>query len=436
VSQKIQDDIFIIPIQEEKYIFYFPLRKGVMYGDIKAKTIIEKFIADDFLSATEKATKTFKMLEQLMAAPIIISYFNKIDAFDFDSITVLLTNKCNLNCSYCFSKISRNNNTINFEKLKIFLDFYIAKIIEFKKDEFIVSFLGGGEPTIEWEILVNTVNYIKEKCQGHLSTKFVLTTNCTLLDYSKLNWIEKNIYRLSVSTDILEEVQNTQRKPKANNCSQFTIIDENIKLLQNYNIKFIIRSTVTNVNVNLMKEMVEYAKMNYPHCKYIQLEPVNNKLSYQKQVLNYDIFIEEFYRARNYGKQNGIEVTCSIINTINKNQFHHCNGEYCITPENDIVLCHRISRNDDDYDLFYYGNISSQVRLDYNKLLSFRKFNALTIPECIKCFVKYQCAGNCLTGKYEGDKYTVYTEVCDFVRAFYIEYLKEVVGLGKYCMVI
>jgi uncharacterized protein len=429
LSQRIQDDIFIIPIQNEKYIFYFPLRKGIMYGDNKAKTIIEKFITDDSLTVAEKTTKTFKMLEQLKAAPVISSDFDKIDDFVFNNITVLLTNKCNLNCSYCFSKKSRNNESLDFDKIKMFFDFYITKLRDSKKKEFIVSFLGGGEPTIEWENLVNTVNYIKSICHECLSPIFVLTTNCTLLDDFKLKWIEKNIYRLCVSTDILEEVQNTQRKPKNSAYSHFAVIDENIKRLQNYNIRFIIRATITDVNVNLMKEMIEYSNMHYPHCKYIQLEPVNSKLSYETQKLNYELYIEEFFKARNYGKQNGIEVTCSIMNSMNKNQLHHCNGEICITPENDIVLCHRTSRNDNDFDFFNYGHIGSQIKIDYDKLMSFRKFNALTIPECKKCFAKYQCAGCCLTGKYEGDKYSVYADVCAFVKTFYIEYLKEIVGL-------
>lgn len=91
---------------------------------------------------------------------------------------VVLTEKCNLNCKYCY--IKQKENMMSKE---IFLDIYKKFDKPFQLDLF------GGEPLINWEL----IKFIVEKCKQDENCKRIcLYTNGLLLDDEKISFIQKN----------------------------------------------------------------------------------------------------------------------------------------------------------------------------------------------------------------------------------------------------
>jgi sulfatase maturation enzyme AslB (radical SAM superfamily) len=101
------------------------------------------------------------------------------------------TKRCNLNCTYCYEedKIS----TYTQDEIQTVLD----NIIKNSPDEFMLEFL-GGEPMIAWDHIVFTVEYMKGKGK---KVDFTITTNGTIIDDEKIDFIKKNNITWAVSVD-------------------------------------------------------------------------------------------------------------------------------------------------------------------------------------------------------------------------------------------
>lgn len=83
------------------------------------------------------------------------------------SITLTLTNNCNLCCSYCFEH-EKSNERMSFETAKAIIDKELPREVNSEETFYIELF--GGEPFLEFELIKQIYDY-------------VLTT------YPKINWI-------------------------------------------------------------------------------------------------------------------------------------------------------------------------------------------------------------------------------------------------------
>ncbi|MCF7862097.1 radical SAM protein [Candidatus Woesearchaeota archaeon] len=99
--------------------------------------------------------------------------------------TIILTEKCNLDCSYCYVFKSNKSSCLNtIEKTLCFLGSNFDQII-----------LSGGEPILKWDLIKRIVEWNKKR-------SFVgIPTNGLLLDEDKLNYAERNGINFAISID-------------------------------------------------------------------------------------------------------------------------------------------------------------------------------------------------------------------------------------------
>lgn len=76
------------------------------------------------------------------------TYLDNINAYPFNEIYISLTNKCNLNCIYCFNKDERNKAQQDKNYKALSLKDYSDVIIQFKKLKGERVVFTGGEPTL------------------------------------------------------------------------------------------------------------------------------------------------------------------------------------------------------------------------------------------------------------------------------------------------
>ncbi len=415
-------DVFIIKSHfNNKHIIYAPLRRRLFWAnDVAAEQIANRLDAkadvNDDLNDTIK-----KYVQELVSTPPVS--VTPEDISDKGKAVILLTQKCNLACPYCYAANAHCKDTISFEHIKTIVE----HILYDKRKNKSFTFIGGGEPTVEWELFVKSVEYIRGKVTGDQKIKIGLTTNGTLLNSNRISWLKENNIRVGLSFDILPDVQKNNR-PFPNKQSSFDIVDTTIRNMLSQGVIPNIRSTITEYNVSRMQEMVEYVVDNYPQIDTLHFEHVSLDGNNSRQY--YSDFVSCFFSAKKIAQKSGITLKNSITTAMKALRYNFCNGEFCITPNGEIVACHRVSSNKDMFfDDFHYGSLlENSVIIDYEKLNEFYKNSRKIESECDKCFARWNCAGTCTYNKklYSSNNFDYY---CDFVKDMVISELECLLNL-------
>ncbi len=381
-------DIFIESINENdssEYIVYSPRRGGCFIIGKDVKTELDNYILNDIKPKNKALNSHLEKWEHQL--PAEVPHYN-IDTYN--KCVILLTQQCNLQCSYCYAKTSRANNMASKEDIKLIVDRILANR---PKSQKIFSFIGGGEPTLNWNLLVWSIEYIR-KNQRHENVIISITTNGTLLDEKRIVWLKRNKINVGLSYDILPEIQDKCRT-YLNGRGTYKRIDETIHLLNKHNLYFRVRATISSDSVKLMPKMIEFIRDTYPFIRHIQLEPVQDKR--QNVQSYYNQFIENFIQAYQIGKQCGIDVYNMITLSLETIKSQFCRGEFCMTPEGYLVGCQRYSSKLDAlFPKFNFGKIkNSTICIDDTALTEVEKLFSYKLPQCETCFAKYNCAGIC-----------------------------------------
>lgn len=388
IGDSCRKDIFIVdPANDEgENIIYSPLRNGAFLADRIATNQVSAFLNGGDLEDINNLQLREHIVEwhkQIPHAPI------PYDINITDSIVVLLTNKCNLHCSYCYASESHSiGDTITEIDLFSIID-HALKNHSLRKKTF--SFVGGGEPTMEWDLFKRAIDHIRtiQKNQHIIS----ITTNGTILDNEKIAWLKDNDIRVCLSFGVLPELQ-FERVDKENR-STFEKVDKVLKLLLEAKIHVTIRSTITPRYVDRMEDIVRRLHDNYPGAVRLHLEPVmDNRIDYGQFL---DSYLPSFIKAYKLGRQYQISVYNMLSQSINTLKSRFCVGEYCVTPKGDITACHRFSAPSSKYfELFSYGKFHDGViHIANQDLQRVKHFEEEKKSDCKECFAKYHCAGMC-----------------------------------------
>ncbi len=183
---------------------------------------------------------------------------------------MLITQKCNLNCKYCFEK-KKSFNDIDFDKA-ISLLTKDGKFIDFAIENF---YIFGGEPFMNLDFIEKLVHYIddemlissKKKSQYKKSIFGNLITNGTLLD-KHIDFLRR--YKdygitLQVSVDGPEYIHDENRVD-FNNRGSFKKIIDNLSLLRDEGIPYSLHGVVSKSTYSKLFEITkffieEYMKM-------------------------------------------------------------------------------------------------------------------------------------------------------------------------------
>jgi radical SAM protein with 4Fe4S-binding SPASM domain len=415
---ELKNDIFIINTQRDRYIIYAPLRHAAFFANQKATAIVQKYIDEKILSNEERETKVWEYLQNIENTEPIIPKENSINTEK--SLVIILSQLCNLACTYCYALESRSKEVLSKEKLQKVIDYVLSQPNDEKKR---FSFIGGGEPTVTWELLEWAIKYIYASKKENQEIQCSITTNGTLLSDEKISFLKSYKVRVGISFEILPEIQNAQRKYPNPQLKSFDTVNEAIRILQENNVPYSFRSTITKRNVHLMKDMVSFVSENYKKIKRLHFEQVTDVQDNDSEF--YNCFIENFFEARKIGKEKGIEVYNSISNSVNSLRSRFCRGEFCVTPTGDIISCHRVSSDkESSFEYFHYGYIDNQIHIDNAKIGKVLKLSKHKKKECEDCFAKWHCAGSCTSEKLLlSEQQQLYK--CDFTKKIITRILEE-----------
>lgn len=387
---ELKQDLYIIPLSNGNLI-YSPLRRGIFWANDEASQTIKSYLAGNKDILTQDETPVIKHIRKLENTTATVPLHYTEDS-NKSSLVVIPSQTCNLACTYCYAHHAHAKECINKSVLIKAYDL----ILKGNNRDKCFSFIGGGEPLMAWDILKWSFEYISAHKSQFDNIFFNITTNATLLNKEIILTIKKYKVHINVSFDILKKVQDVQR-PFLNdsNGSSFDIIHKNILMIDENNIPYSIRSTITEKNVSLMHEMVQFIIDNYHNLKSLHFEPVTGNLRNNSEY--YNKYINSFFLARETAKKHGIDLYNSMTRSVFNIKNVFCNGEFCLTPTGHIVACHRISSIKDKYfNKFCYGKVTdSGIDIYKVKHQEFLRFSYFKNKYCKKCFAYWHCAGIC-----------------------------------------
>lgn len=156
----------------------------------------------------------------------------------FRQLILIVTENCNLRCKYClYSGEYENSRNHSFYRMSLdvakeAVQKYLNSVKEIKKIKPIFSpVIGfyGGEPLLNFKLIKQIVQYVKEIYTGEVY--FNITSNATLLDEEKIDFLVKNKFFLSVSLNGYQE-ENDRMRVYINGKGTYSDIMAKLKLIR------------------------------------------------------------------------------------------------------------------------------------------------------------------------------------------------------------
>ncbi|MCP4255998.1 MAG: radical SAM protein [Planctomycetes bacterium] len=403
-------------------IAYFPLQRLALliaHDELSDMIKVQKQGVEWLL---EHNLELYEKLKALNMHTFSANDIPRVEVLDFQptEATIILTEACNLACAYCYSSSKKDSETVDYEAAKAVINEVAQNAAKSEREQMSVRLIGGGEPTIEWDLLERIITFARNCAQKMLVPCFIrLITNGTLLDSAKLEFIKREIDFVTLSYDYTIGGKTT--RPFRKGGDSMPIVESVARNLNRQKIPFHLRTTITNANVDQIMQIVRHVS-EVIQAPAIRLEPVCNVGRFSSNTKTEDFekkFINGFLDAVNYAQLHEIEVECKQWTNVDRLATRFCDLEFALTTSGTLSGCHRYTRPDHDcWDMFIIGEVDStgMVRVDKNQVRMLRSIDSTKFTECKNCFAKYNCSGGCLSARLHDGKLSNSGPFCTLTR--------------------
>lgn len=403
-------DLYPLTSQSGHHILYAPMRKTALLVNEDAVTTLQYLRSQpDLVITRENHPTLYQFIEVLKEHNLVGSEDHPLppeppSQFAPTTVTLLPTFDCNLRCVYCYAQsgeLSRQQLSPDVARAAIDLIVQNALVAGQKSVE--VAFHGGGEPTLAWAFLTETVDYAKATtAAAGLELHTAIVTN-GVLSARQREWLVKNLSHVQISFDGPADLQNTQR-PLSSGGNTFEHVMETIRFFEEEQYTYGINTVITGASVNRMTELVDFFATHTTQ-RSLKFEPLFEcgRCMYSGWTSpDPSVFAQEFLRAWAYAADKSIELLCSSsYRTILTSTFcGACGSNFIVTPEGNVTACQEVSSlGDERADIFMYGAYDqehSNFVIDQERRQALAKRNIHNMPACAGCAIKWHCGGECM----------------------------------------
>jgi uncharacterized protein len=317
---------------------------------------------------------------------------------------------CNLRCRYCYAD---GGDHPKFMAQPIYLKAmdYFFNSISNGEDHVHLSLHGGGEPTINFPLLTSICSeFSKRAFHLNLKPKISITSNGTFGKEVR-EWAILHSIGISFSLDGPSEIQNLQR-PFRSGAPSFDVVMDNIRFFVESGRQIGIRSTVTSRSVHSMKDTIEMAKQS--GIAAVHFEPLFETRRSTHSGLkppSLKEFADNLLACFLTGLEYDIEVTYSALRCYDYPQMRFCSAcgyNFGVTVDGDVTCCYEVlQKTDPASDCFFIGKINLQddkVDLHWDRINYLRTRTTGNMHRCRDCFLRFNCAGDCLIKAYRATR--------------------------------
>lgn len=400
------------------------------YGQPKTKREIQTAAKIDRDTILTLIKHGFLIPEDSDEKKLFVEKINKIresyldpdsKATSLNAMRIIMTEKCNLNCKYCFVNYQRGLHTpkdLSRENLFYAVDY----LIQHNQGRKISLQFFGGEPILKYPLIVDCIEYVSTKLEMGLLSEadFSITTNGTLLTDEICEYFKKRDVQVNISIDGPQEIHD-QCRIYRDNKGTFTDTQKGFDLLKKHGNRIGVLITPTPVSLPHLAASYEYI-VNHLGCKDVTLntpQAIDGKWDVEPVALS------------NQVKQ------CLLIGGKYNTRFHSPATRVLIglnSRKPQILSCARMG-NDDEVTLSPDGKISYCIITWYvneclddlknfkisSRFKEWKYYSSYNIEECFKCPLINLCGGPCAmekyyqkkTGKYDIDRCIFYK---DFIQ--------------------
>lgn len=384
-----KNDFLIEKNNESYYIFY---KKNLQFKKVD-QINFDKF--ELLLSNLEHMPESELKKTENYLNKIFISNKNKrfkslLKTNKISKLEIILNNKCNLSCKYCYANGGSYNQEINaIDSKKI--ENLISKIIPKHFNDIGTVMFFGGEPLISFKTIVRIVDKFEYLYSSGLIRRipqYTIVTNGTLITDEIARFFYEKDFGVTISIDGEENVHNILR-PFKNGDASFDYVDKAIFLLKKYkvNIQLLeVTYTLLHRNKNISKDDLKFYLSNrYGDISIFISDCIGDSELSLADDLNLDENI-------NYEKQSKLATLRNIINSNYDSNYCDAGREsFAISPSGKMIPCHFFMGHNE----YIIGDLNKEIifNKNYNNLLEY--FNYLKdyhIKKCSNCWIKDICS--------------------------------------------
>jgi len=334
-------------------------------------------------------------------------------------ISFFLTTKCNLCCLYCYNLKERakiEEQSVSYEIAKAGIDWYFAN-----NESRHVRFYGPGEPTQEFMLMKDIVEYAKASPDRGKDVSAEIQTNGVFGEQVR-EWMLDNMNIIWMSFDGTKDIQDYYRPLNPEHEKDFggrtsaEVLEENILWFnQNKGSRKLMvgaRLTITEKNIDRQHEMAEYfysLGIRYvwtnPLFSDVNEKPVCDDKEKRGRIgFDMDKYLDYYINTYNAFKGKGLFWGSFLaINFDGESPFHcrACTPTPHITPDGYLSACDMVLLGEKPYHMepFIYGKWNPDTKkfdIYEEKMKALRERHIENMAHCKNCRVRLHCGGYCL----------------------------------------
>jgi uncharacterized protein len=311
---------------------------------------------------------------------------------------ILPTRGCNMACRYC-DFLSGNTEVMRYDTARWAIDAYLSLLHQNRKQAGAIHFF-GGEPFHAPELVQFAVEHARLRA-AELSIRlhFEATTNGNY-DETLAHWISGNLDTVVLSFDGFSETQNYHR-PQRRGTPSFERVAANAALFSAGDGELIIRSCVSNRNVEELPEMADWFSRTFQPAA-VCFEPLSFSDSARRNnLLPPDplTYARKFCAASERLEKDGIRAVLSTAD-LSETRVTSCpvgNDALIVSPEGEVNACYLLEEQWQTAGLdMTLGKVTRDgFQISGDAIERTRQFSVHDKPLCADCFCRFHCAGGC-----------------------------------------
>lgn len=390
-------DLRVIPAAagEDRFILYRPLAGMAFVGNRAMADLVLELSTEEGRALPGGEAGLFLQQIGFLQPDPPPPYME--NSFQPTSAVLLLTNQCQLRCSYCYAAAG----ALPKEELQADLAYPVIDTVcqtaeKLGRSFFELALHGGGEPTFAWSVLKDCVAYARSKAlPAHIS----LTSN-GIWSPAQRHWIMANLDSASLSIDGGPETQDRQR-PLLNGRASSPLVMETVAALDEANFRYGIRLTATPPFSSFPDDIAYLCA--HTRCRHMQVEPAFNIARGghgEMDEAGVQAFMNAYLVAYELAMQAGrhLVYTGARLGDVKATFCTAPFGALIVNPRGELVACYEVTGDHPLGCLSRIGRvIDGQIEIDHKARNHLHNLMAERREACRQCFCYWSCAGDCYT---------------------------------------